>query len=220
MVNLHINHYNFPFYLDHERDEYILPQELAFCFKLNNRHLTLKLLSTMKILSILEENIECISVRDAIDTLKVPNLIALDIANEHDCQIDLYSNIVIEPNITYTYPNQYWISLMSVKYVLHRFTSFILTYVYVILHMYVIVSTFLLLYHTVSENVYSRKVYACKSNWFIHNYCTENIFLLKMMHMCSYMSFVCNIHIWDIQDVDHIWSLFNTELSYILSILL
>ena len=81
MVNLQINHYNFPFYLDNERDEYILPQELNFCFKLNNRHLTLKLLSTMKILSILEKKIECISVRDVIDTLEVPNLIALDIAN-------------------------------------------------------------------------------------------------------------------------------------------
>ena len=61
----------------------------------------------MKILSILEKNIECISVRDAIDTLKVPNLIALDIVNEHDYQIDLYFNIVIEPNISYNYPNQY-----------------------------------------------------------------------------------------------------------------
>ena len=57
--------------------------------------------------SILEKNIECISIRDAIDSLQVPNLIALDIANEHDYQIDLYFNIVIEPSITYTYPNQY-----------------------------------------------------------------------------------------------------------------
>ena len=93
MVNLHINHYNFPFYVDNERDEYILPQQLDFCFKLNNRHLTLKLLSTMKILSILEKNIECIYIRDAIDTLEVPNLIALDIANEHGNQMDMYFNI-------------------------------------------------------------------------------------------------------------------------------
>ena len=58
----------------------------------------------MKIVSILEKNIECIDIRDAIDSLEVPNLIALDIANEHDYPIDLYFNIVIEPNITYTYP--------------------------------------------------------------------------------------------------------------------
>ena len=107
MVNLHINHYNFPFYVNNERDEYILPEQLDFCVKLNNRHLTLKLLSTMKILSILEKSIKCISVRDAIDTLEVPHLIALDIANEHDYQIDLYFHIVIEPNIEYTYPNEY-----------------------------------------------------------------------------------------------------------------
>ena len=107
MVNLHINHYNFPFYVDNERDEYILPEQLDFCVKLNNRHLTLKLLSTMKILSILETNIKCISVRDAIDTLEVPHLIALDIANEHEYQIDLYFHIVIELHIAYTYPNQY-----------------------------------------------------------------------------------------------------------------
>ena len=107
MVNLHINNYNFPFYVDNERDEYILPEQLDFCVKLNNRHLTLKLLSTMKILSILEKNIKCISVRDAIDTLEVPHLIASHIANEHDYQIDLYFETVIEPNIAYTYPNQY-----------------------------------------------------------------------------------------------------------------
>ena len=107
MVNLHINHYNFSFYVDNERDEYVLPEQWDFCVKLHNRHLTLKLLSTMKILSILEKNIKCISVRDAIDTLEVPHLTALDIANEHDYQIVLYFHIVIEPNIAYTYQNQY-----------------------------------------------------------------------------------------------------------------
>ena len=106
-MNPHINHYNFPFYVDNERDEYILPEQVDFCVKLNNRHLTLKLLSTMKILSILEKNIKYISVRDIIDTLEVPHLIALDIANEHDYQIDLYFHIIIEPHIAYTYPNQY-----------------------------------------------------------------------------------------------------------------
>ena len=107
MVNLHINHYSFPFHVDNERNEYILPEQLDFCVKLDNRHLTLTLLFTMKILSILEKNIKCISIRDAIDTVKVPHLVALDIANEYDNQIDLYFYIVIKPNIVYTYPNQY-----------------------------------------------------------------------------------------------------------------
>ena len=45
--------------------------------------------------------------RDAIDSLQVPNPIALDITNEHDYQIDLYFNIVIEPSIACIYPNEY-----------------------------------------------------------------------------------------------------------------
>ena len=82
-------------------------KELDFCSKMNIRNLTLKLLSTLKIVSILEKNIEFNSVRDAIDILNVPNLVALDIANEHHYQIDLYFNIMMEPSIIYTYPNEY-----------------------------------------------------------------------------------------------------------------
>ena len=107
MLNLHINIYNCPFYVDNERDEYILPEQLDFCVKLNNRHLTLKLLCMIKILSILDKNTKCICVRDAIDTLDVPHVITLEIAQEHEYQVDLYFHIVIEPNIAYTYPNQY-----------------------------------------------------------------------------------------------------------------
>ena len=61
----------------------------------------------MKILSILDKNIKYICVRDAIDTPEVPHVIALEIAHEHEYQIDLYFHIVIEQNTAYTYPNQY-----------------------------------------------------------------------------------------------------------------
>ena len=61
----------------------------------------------MEILPILDKNIKCKCVRDAIDTLKVPYVNALEIAHEHEYQIDLYFHIVIEPNIAYTYQNQY-----------------------------------------------------------------------------------------------------------------
>ena len=61
----------------------------------------------IKILSILDKNTKCICARDAIDTLDVPHVIILEIAHEHEYQIDLYFDIVIEPNIAYTYPNQY-----------------------------------------------------------------------------------------------------------------
>ena len=90
-----------------EMNIYSQNEQLDFCVKLNNRHSTLKLLCMMKILSILDKNIKCICVRDAIDTLEVPHVIALEIAHEHEYQIDLYFDIVIEPNIAYTYPNQY-----------------------------------------------------------------------------------------------------------------
>ena len=58
-------------------------------------------------MSVFNKNIEFNSVKDAIDSLNIPNLIALDVAKEHDYQIDLYFNIVIKPSITYTYPNEY-----------------------------------------------------------------------------------------------------------------
>ena len=61
----------------------------------------------IKILSILDKNTKYICVRDAIDTLYIPHVIKLEIAQEHEYQIDLYFDIVIEPNIAYTYPNQY-----------------------------------------------------------------------------------------------------------------
>ena len=57
--------------------------------------------------STLDKNTEFNSVRDVMDSLKVPNLIALDIPNGHHYQIDFYFNILIEPSIAYTYPNQY-----------------------------------------------------------------------------------------------------------------
>ena len=69
--------------------------------KLNNRHLTLKLLCMIKILSILDKDTKYICVRDAIDTLDIPHVLALEIAHEHEYQIDLYFHIVIEPYIAY-----------------------------------------------------------------------------------------------------------------------
>ena len=107
VLNLYINNYNCPFYVDNERDEYILPQQLDLCVKLNNRHLSLKLLCMIKILSILNKNTNCICARDAINTLYIPHVTKLEIAEEHEYQIDLYFDIVIEPKIAYTYSNQY-----------------------------------------------------------------------------------------------------------------
>ena len=43
----------------------------------------------------------------------------------------------------------------------------------------------------------------------------EKIFLLQVRHMCPHLSCVYNIHISDITFVDHISSMFNSDLSYI-----
>ena len=107
VLKLHINRYNCPFYVDNERDEYILPQQLDLCVKLNSRNLTLKLLCMIKILSILDQNTKCICVRDAINTLYIPHVSKFEIAEEQEYEVDLYFDIVIEPKIAYTYPNQY-----------------------------------------------------------------------------------------------------------------
>ena len=48
----------------------------------------------------------------------------------------------------------------------------------------------------------------------------KSFFLLQVMHMCPHVSFVYNIHISDITDVDPISSMFNSDLSYILFILM
>ena len=47
----------------------------------------------IKILSILDKNTKCICVRDAIDTLYIPHVIKLEIAHEHEYQIDLNFDI-------------------------------------------------------------------------------------------------------------------------------
>ena len=84
VINLHLNNYNCPFYVDNERDAYILPQQLDLCVKVNDRHLTLKPLCMIKMLSILDKNTNCICVRDAIDTLYIPHVSKLEIAEEHE----------------------------------------------------------------------------------------------------------------------------------------
>ena len=40
-------------------------------------------------------------------SLYIPHVSKLEIAEEHEYQVDLYFDTVIEPKIEYTYPNQY-----------------------------------------------------------------------------------------------------------------
>ena len=73
--------------------------------KINNRHITLKLLVICEIVTILEK---C-STDSAlvIFQLPLPPIICSDIEQEIDYKRDLYFNSIIEPTIQYTYENEY-----------------------------------------------------------------------------------------------------------------
>ena len=73
--------------------------------KINNRHITLKLLVICEIVTILEK---C-STDNAlvIFQLPLPPIICSDIEQEIDYQRDLYFNSIIEQTIEYTYGNEY-----------------------------------------------------------------------------------------------------------------
>ena len=90
---------------DHERQTYILLHELPRKTKINNRHITLKLLTTCEIVSILQQ---C-STDSTLVTfqLPLPPAICCDINEEIDYQRDLYFNSIIEPTVDYKYPNEY-----------------------------------------------------------------------------------------------------------------
>ena len=73
--------------------------------KINNRHITLKLLVICEIVTILEK---C-STDNAlvIFQLPLPPIICSDIEQEIDYQRDLYFSSIIEQTIEYTYENEY-----------------------------------------------------------------------------------------------------------------
>ena len=92
-------------YSDHERQTYILPHELPRKTKINNRHITLKLLTTCEIVSILQQ---C-STDSTLFTfqLPLPTAIFCDIKEEIDYHRDLHFNSIVKPTVDYKYPNEY-----------------------------------------------------------------------------------------------------------------
>ena len=73
--------------------------------------------------------------------------------------------------------------------------------------MYVMLSTFLLLYYTLSKNIYSTKVYTCEGKLFIYDSCVERFFTTSDAYV-STCTFVYNIHISNITGVDLSYILF------------
>ena len=84
----------------------VIPQELPLSAKLNNRKSTLKLITTLQIVKMLQYS-DYDSDCDSTKHLPLPLLIRQEILQEYNYQTELYFTIVLEPSIMYTYPNEY-----------------------------------------------------------------------------------------------------------------
>ena len=73
--------------------------------KINNRHITLKLLTKCEIATIFEKCSTDSTL--VIFQLPLPPIICFDIEQEIDYQRDLYFKSIIEPTIEYPYKNEY-----------------------------------------------------------------------------------------------------------------
>ena len=87
---------------------------MDICFQLNIQCLMLKLITMGKMLVILhnlliqmdsEDNV--VAILSYLNTLNLPKDICHDIVSKLEYQDMLYFSSVIEPNISYRYPNQY-----------------------------------------------------------------------------------------------------------------
>ena len=88
---------------------YQYPQldHLDLYYKVNNREITLKLLSTIRIVEILEKTMINVEATDTpINMLPLPHQLCIAIDDEYEYQRDLYFTSFVEPMITYTYPNE------------------------------------------------------------------------------------------------------------------
>ena len=93
---------------DYYINGYVIPQELPLSAKLNNRKSTLKLITTLQIVKMLQysdydSDCDC----DPTKHLPLPLLIRQEILQEYHYQTELYFTIVLELSIMYTYPNEY-----------------------------------------------------------------------------------------------------------------
>ena len=91
-------------------DIYHYPQlyHLDLYYKVNKREVTLKLLSTIRIVEILEKSMIDVEAIDIpMNMLPLPHQLCVAIDDEYEYQRDLYFTSSVEPTITYKYPNEY-----------------------------------------------------------------------------------------------------------------
>ena len=89
-------------------DNIIFLHEIDWKIKMNNRHMSLMLLATLKIVSCLknyyyhnDDN------KDIVKLLCLPTSLYKHVLDEFEYQLQLQFDICIEPTINYKYPNEF-----------------------------------------------------------------------------------------------------------------
>ena len=90
---------------DIHADGLIRHDDLPLHFKINHRYLSLQLFSTIEIVKILENSTQ--NFLEIYYKLPLPKVMCEKIKKEFEYQMDMYFTRIIEPDIDYTYPNEY-----------------------------------------------------------------------------------------------------------------
>ena len=100
-------------------DNIIFLHEIDWKIQLNDRHMSLMLLATLKIVSCLKKYYNSDDdTTDIVKLLCLPTSLYKHILDEFEYQVQLQFDICIEPTINYTYPNEFW----------EKWTNFIQTF--------------------------------------------------------------------------------------------
>ena len=79
--------------------------DLPLHFKINHCYLSLQLFATIEIVKTLENSTQ--NFLEIYYKLPLPKVICEKIKKEFEYQMDMYFTKIIEPDIDYTYPNEY-----------------------------------------------------------------------------------------------------------------
>ena len=89
-------------------DNIIFLHEIDCKIQINDRHMSLMLLATLKIVSCLKIHNHCDDdSTDIIKLLCLPTSLYKHVLDEFEYQIQLQFHICIEPRINYRYPNEF-----------------------------------------------------------------------------------------------------------------
>ena len=90
---------------DIHADGLIRHDELLLHFKINHHYLSLELFASIEIVKILENSAQ--NFLEIYYKLPLPKVMCEKIKKEFEYQMGIYFTKIIEPDIDYTYPNEY-----------------------------------------------------------------------------------------------------------------